>query len=284
MTSTSGQKKFVPPNFSSEQQKIKEKMDKIKHKIIIFSGKGGVGKSTVSANLAFGLANRGYKVGILDSDFHGPDIPLLLGIQDRRPGIIPETNEITPVVGPLGIKAMSIGFLIEDPKQPVIWRGPLKLKAIKEFIMNVDWGELDFIIIDFPPGTGDEVLTAMQVIPNIDGSIIVTTPQEVALLDSRKAVVMSQKLNVPVLGIIENMAGFICPHCGKKTYIFGIGGGENAAKELNVDFLGRVPLDVRLRELSDEGKPFIVNYPDAEASKALTEIINKILQKIGEKQ
>ena len=284
MNTPINQKKFVPPSFSSEQQKIKEKMDKIKHKIIIFSGKGGVGKSTVSANLAFGLASKGYKVGILDSDFHGPDIPLLLGIQGQHPSVIPETNEIAPVIGPLGIKTMSIGFLIEDPKQPVIWRGPLKLKAVKEFLMNVSWGELDFIIIDFPPGTGDEVLTAMQTVPNIDGSIIVTTPQEVALLDSRKAVVMSQKLSVPVLGIIENMAGFICPHCGKKTYIFGIGGGENAAKELSVDFLGRVPLDVRLRELSDEGKPYIVNYPDAEASKALTEIINKVLEKVGEKK
>ncbi|MGQ4832498.1 MAG: Mrp/NBP35 family ATP-binding protein [Candidatus Asgardarchaeia archaeon] len=268
----------------SENERIAKKLGKIKHKILVFSGKGGVGKSTVSANLAFGLASKGFSVGVLDADFHGPDIPLLMGVQNEKPLVEAGSNEILPVIGPLGIKIMSIGFLIDDPTKPVVWRGPLKLKAIKEFLTTVKWGELDFLIIDFPPGTGDEILTAMQTIPNIDGTVIVTTPQEVALLDSRKAVTMSKLLKVPVLGIIENMAGFICPHCNKKTYIFGYGGGENAAKQLNVDFLGRLPLDVRVRELSDEGKPFIVEYPDAEVSKAFMKIIDEILEKIGEKK
>ncbi|MHA1469496.1 MAG: Mrp/NBP35 family ATP-binding protein [Candidatus Asgardarchaeia archaeon] len=276
-------KQNIAIQLQNEEKKIAEKMGKIKHKILIFSGKGGVGKSTVSANLAFGLAHKGFSVGVLDADFHGPDIPLLMGVQDKKPTVDAETNEIIPGIGPLGIKIMSIGFLIDDPNRPVVWRGPLKLKAIREFLMNVKWGEMDFLIVDFPPGTGAEILTAMQSIPNIDGTIVVTTPQEVALLDSRKAVTMSKLLNVPLLGVIENMAGFICPHCGQKTYIFGIGGGENAAKQLGVDFLGRLPLDVRVRELSDEGKPFIIEYPEAEVSRAFMEIVDKILEKVGKK-
>jgi len=270
------------PGQDAEQKLIEEKMNKIKHKIVIFSGKGGVGKSTVSANLAFGLAWKGYRVGILDADFHGPDVPLLMGVQHLRPSA--DGDEIIPVMAPLNIKVMSIGFLLDDQNTPVIWRGPLKTKAIKDFLIKVRWGEMDFLIIDFPPGTGDEILTAMQILPKLDGSIIVTTPQDVALLDSRKAVMMSKKLNVPVLGIIENMSGFVCPHCGKITYIFGKDGGKNAAKELNVDFLGALPLDIRVRELSDAGRPFIVEYPDAEVSKAFMAIVEKIIQKVSKQQ
>lgn len=265
------------PGQEKEKQLLEDKMNKIKHKIVIFSGKGGVGKSTVSANLAFGLAWKGYSVGILDADFHGPDVPLLMGVQNMRPSV--DGDEILPVIAPLNIKVMSIGFLLEDQNTPIIWRGPLKTKAIKDFLMKVRWGDLDFLIVDFPPGTGDEILTAMQTLQNLDGSIIVTTPQEVALLDSRKAVVMSKKLNVPVLGIIENMSGFVCPHCGKITYIFGKDGGKKAAKELNVDFLGALPIDVRVRELSDTGKPFIVEFQDAEVSNAFMQIVDKIIEK-----
>ncbi|MCD6380919.1 MAG: P-loop NTPase, partial [Candidatus Odinarchaeota archaeon] len=409
-----------------------EKMSKIKHKIVVYSGKGGVGKSTISVQMSLALAHENYKVGIFDADIHGPDVPLLLNLEEES--IEVEDGEIIPIEGPLGLKVMSIGFML-DRTTPVIWRGPLKLKFIREMLSKVKWGELDYLIIDLPPGcldskmdvlvpdgshrsiselslgemvvslekfrkipheaylsvnevkkifdmgygsvytintedgelrgtslhpilyfdendgrlhwkpilelkrgelilsldrirkdcgkllgdfklvevksveyvgrrrifdvtvgrdhnfisngfivhnTGDEVLTIMQSIKNIDGAIIVTTPQEVSILDSGRALSMANKMNVRMLGVVENMSGFICPHCGKKTYIFGRGGGRKLAEKLRADFLGEVPLDVKLRESSDKGVPFIVENPEEEVSRAIFSIVDKVRKKVEE--
>ncbi len=256
----------------------KDPLEKVKHKIVVASGKGGVGKSTVAVNLATALAMQGLKVGIMDIDIHGPNVPLMLGLEGEHP--MAEENKIYPVEGPLGIKVMSMAFLLKTSDTPIIWRGPLKMKAIEQFIKDVSWDELDYLIIDSPPGTGDELLSILQLIKDVDGVVIVTTPQDVSVLDSSKAVNMAKQMNKDVLGIIENMSGFICPHCGEITYIFGRGGGANAAKTLGVPFLGEVPLEVSVRELSDKGEPFIAANPDSASAKAFLEIVNKIREKV----
>ncbi|MHA1860318.1 MAG: P-loop NTPase [Candidatus Asgardarchaeia archaeon] len=416
--------------YLEEQAKIDDKMSKIKHKIVVYCGMGGVGKSTISVQMSLALAHEKYKVGIFDADIHGPDVPLLLDLEEKN--IEVEGGEIIPIEGPLGLKVMSLGFML-DRTTPIIWRGPLKLKFIREMLSKVNWGELDYLIIDLPPGclesemdvlipdgsyrdireltpgemvvslekfrkapheaylsinevkkifdmgyssvytintedgelrgtslhpilyfdeddgrfywkrilelrrgdlilsldrirkdcgkllgdfklvevksvfcvgrrkifdiavdrdhnfisngfvvhnTGDEVLTIMQSIKNIDGAIIVTTPQEVSILDSGRALSMANKMNVRILGVIENMSGFICPHCGKKTYIFGRGGGRKLTEKLGADFLGEVPLDVKLRESSDRGIPFIVENPEEEVSKAIFNIVDKVRKKV----
>ena len=207
-----------------EDVKLIRKLSKIKHTIIVMSGKGGVGKSTVSVNLAVGLSMRGYEVGILDGDIHGPNIPKMLNIEDVS--LVADDNGIYPALVPPHLKVMSMAFLSSSRDQPIVWRGPMKMGALRKFIEDVYWGDLDYLIVDLPPGTGDEPLTIAQLIPNADGSIIVTTPQDVALLDSRKTVVFSENLHVPVLGIVENMAGMACPHCGEEIDLFKIGGGR----------------------------------------------------------
>ena len=263
---------------------IRERMSKVKYKIAVMSGKGGVGKTTVSVNLAYSLAMKGYKVGLLDADIYGPDVPIATGIKNQIPMVM--DNLIIPIKGPLGVRIMSIQFLLEQEDQPIIWMGPLVAKAIQQFIAQVNWGELDFLIIDLPPGTGDEALTVMKYIPELTGVVIVVTPQKIAIHDARKAVKMAQVVGVPVLGIIENMRGFICPKCGAVTYIFGKGGGEEAARELNVPFLGDLPLDPRVVTLTDEGKPFISDQ-DTLIAKKFIEIVDKLLEEIknmGEKK
>ena len=256
---------------------IKERMGRVKYKIAVMSGKGGVGKTTVSVNLAYALALRKYKVGLLDADIYGPDVPIAIGIKDKFPMVM--NNLIIPFKGPLGIRVMSIQFLLEKEDQPIIWMGPLVAKAIQQFIAQVDWGELDFLIIDLPPGTGDEALTVMKYVPDLTGVVIVVTPQKIAIHDARKAVKMAQIVGVPVLGIIENMRGFVCPKCGAITYIFGKGGGEEAAKELRVPFLGDLPLDPRVVKFTDEGKPFIAEKNSLIAEK-FSSIIDKLLEEI----
>jgi ATP-binding protein involved in chromosome partitioning len=244
---------------------------------MVMSGKGGVGKTTVAVNLAFALQMKGMEVGLLDSDIHGPDVPKMLGIGKSKPDI--ESNEIIPSRIPLGmgraLKVISMAFFLEKDS-PVIWRGPLKMSALQQFLSDVRWGDLDYLIMDLPPGTGDEPLSIVQLIPDVTGSIIVTTPQDVALLDSRRAVNFSKKLNVPVIGIIENMSGFKCPHCGKEIDLFKTGGGYKASEELQVPFLGKIPIDPKIVEASDAGKPFILEHPDLEAAKAFNEIVDKI--------
>ena len=239
-----------------EDAAVAANVSKIKHKIMVMSGKGGVGKTTVAANLAFALAMSGLDVGLMDADIHGPDIPKILGIEDKRPEV--SEDKMSPILVTPRLKAISIGFLLPNRDSSIIWRGPMKMNAIRQFISDVDWGELDYMIVDLPPGTGDEPLSVVQLMKEVDGAIIVTTPQDLALLDSRKAVDFSNVVHVPVIGIIENMSGFVCPHCGKETNIFKYGGGERSASELGVPFLGRVPLDPKMVEAADNGTPFVL--------------------------
>ncbi len=255
---------------------IEERMKSVKHKIMVMSGKGGVGKTTVAVNLAFALGMKGMGVGLLDADIHGPNVPKMLNLEGGK--IQSKGEGIKPVSYSLGmreIRVMSMAFLLEKDA-PVVWRGPLKMKAIQQFLSEVEWGDLDYLIIDLPPGTGDEPLSIAQLITNVNGSIIVTTPQDVALMDSRRSVNFSKVLKVPVIGIIENMSGMKCPHCGRDINIFGSGGGEKAAREMGVTFLGRIPIDPKIVKNSDSGTPFIIKNPDSESSRAFNEIVGKI--------
>jgi Mrp family chromosome partitioning ATPase len=258
-----------------EERKVTETLAKIKNRLLVFSGKGGVGKSTVSANLAFALASKGLKVGLLDVDIHGPNLAKMLGVEDKRMDV--SSLGIKAVEVNENLKLVSISFLLQDPSLPVIWRGPMKMKAIQQFLGDVDWGKLDWLIIDSPPGTGDEPLSVAQLIP-ATGALVVTTPQEVSLMDSRKAVIFAHRLNLKVTGIIENMSGMVCPHCGKRIDLFKEGGGEKAAFELGVPFLGKIPLDPQIVTSGDEGKPFIIHQPNSEASKALAKIVEDIIK------
>jgi ATP-binding protein involved in chromosome partitioning len=268
------------PDFSNPE--ITERMKLVKHKIMVLSGKGGVGKSTVAVNLACALAWQGHQVGILDADIHGPDVPKMLGTEGTR--LMGGESGLEPAIGPLNIRIVSMDFLLQTADTPVIWRGPLKMRVLSEFLSKVNWGQLDYLVIDLPPGTGDESLSIMQLLPDLDGVIIVTTPQEVALLDSRKAANMVKQMQLPILGIVENMSGFHCPHCGKVTNIFGKDGGRNAAKELNIFFLGALPFDHRVMTLSDEGKPFIVSTPDTPVAKAFQAIVERLLPRLGRRR
>ena len=257
-----------------EIQRLKTRMAKIKHKLAVISGKGGVGKTTVAVNLAVALAMRGREVGILDADISGPCVPKMLGISGSR--LVAGPPGIFPVVGPLGVRVVSMDFLLPSEDTPVIWRGPLKAAAIRQFLADIVWGPLDYLIVDLPPGTGDEPLTIMQFLPDMDGTIIVTVPSEVSQVVVKKAISFSRKLGIPVVGVIENMSGFVCPKCGTYIPILGEGGGERMAKKMGVPFLGRIPIDVRICEASDSGEPFIVKHKDTPAAKAFLEIAEKI--------
>lgn len=259
-------------NMDERKKKINEKMSKIKYKIAVMSGKGGVGKSTVSVNLAYGLSMRGYKVGILDADLHGPNVPLMFG----REGIkLPTISTPLPITDNLSISSLS--FFVPDG-DPVIWRGPQKMGAILEMLEGIDWGEIDFLIIDLPPGTGDETLTIAQNIGIDAKSIVVTTPQDVSLLDSKRTVKFSRLINLELLGIIENMSGFICPDCGKEVNIFKKGGAEKMAQETKQTFLGSIPMEANIVEAGDTGLPYIAN--DSVASRKMNDIISRIIEKL----
>ncbi|MBU7044728.1 MAG: Mrp/NBP35 family ATP-binding protein [Theionarchaea archaeon] len=253
---------------------IQDNLKDVTHILVVMSGKGGVGKSTVAANLAFALSIKGKSVGLLDCDIHGPSIPKLLGIENTPPEA--SQGGIQPIVVPPSLKVMSMAFLLPSTDSPVIWRGPVKMKVLKDFLGQVRWGDLDYLIIDLPPGTGDEPLSIGQLLPNSDGAIIVTTPQDVALLSVRKSITFAKTLNMSVIGIIENMSGFICPHCSKEINIFGSGGGEKAAQELGLAFLGKLPLDASIVESGDEGKPFVFFQKDTSTSKTFFKIVDKI--------
>ncbi len=253
----------------------------VKHVILVLSGKGGVGKSTVSANLAYSLANRGYSTGLVDLDIHGPNIPKMLGIEGARLQSY-DGKVIEPVRVTGNLAVISMAFLLPERSTPVIWRGPMKMGVIKQFLEDVNWGDLDYLVVDLPPGTGDEALTIVQLAPNIAGAVIVTTPQEVAILDSGKAVEFIKKLELPVLGIVENMSGFVCPHCGEEIDIFGKGGGEAEAKELGVPFLGAIPLDPEMRKAADEGKPFIIRRAggDSPTWKSIDAVMEALVKQV----
>lgn len=247
----------------------------VKNTIAVASGKGGVGKSTISVNLALALSNCLAKVGLFDADIYGPTIPQMLGVKKE---VYAEAGKIIPVQN-FNLKIISIDFFLEE-STPVIWRGPLVAGAIQQFLRDVDWGELDYMIIDLPPGTGDAQLTLAQTIP-LTGAVIVTTPQDVAKKIAVKALKLFQQLNVPILGIIENMSYFVCPHCGKRSDIFSSGGGKKAGQDLGVPFLGEIPLDMNLRVSGDEGEPFLLKFPDSEISQIFAQIAGNLARQIS---
>ena len=293
--------------YQQMQRKMRiSKMDEnIKHKIMVLSGKGGVGKSTVATGLALSLARQGKKVGLMDIDITGPNVPKMLGLEQADLNV--EEGQIHPADGPSGLKVISMAFLLEDPDKPVIWRGPIKLGAIQQFIGDVAWGELDTLIIDFPPGTSDEPLTVSQSLPGIDGVVIVTTPQEVALLDSRKSINFAKTISVPVLGVVENMRGYTlrgtsapnsqisvmgpggvpieCHSDGDGNWdmtldVFKSGGGEEASKEMGVPFLGALPFDPGIVRGGDDGVHRIIAEPEGETARAFESIVESVLEQL----
>lgn len=247
----------------------------VKYIIAISSGKGGVGKSTVSANLACALALTGAKVGLLDADLYGPNIPMMMG---STTGPEQKDGKILPVEN-YGVKLISMAFLVPE-EAPLVWRGPMVHQYLQAFFRDVLWGELDYLLIDLPPGTGDVQLSLSQMVP-LAGAITVTTPQEVALYDVRKGMAMFQKVNVPLLGIVENMSHFVCGHCGERTEIFSYGGGERAAEKLGIPFLGRIPIDPAIRDGGDTGHPIVMAQPDSPQAKAFREIAQRIITAMG---
>jgi ATP-binding protein involved in chromosome partitioning len=253
---------------------------KVRNVILILSGKGGVGKTTVAVNLATALSSHGYHTGLLDLDIHGPDVAKMLGLE----GHLLESfgKKIVPVQVTGNLSVVSMAFLLPESSTPVIWRGPMKMTVIRQFLEDVEWGSLDFLVVDLPPGTGDEALSIIQLAPHIRGAVVVTTPQEVSILDISKAVRFAEKMDVPVLGIIENMSGMICPHCGEEVQLFGKGGGEKAAKDLGVPFLGAIPLDPDIVKSSDEGRPYVLRHSDSPAWKAIDGIMEELLKQVKE--
>jgi len=261
--------------FEEEQKRISETVSKIKHRIAVFSGKGGVGKTTVAVNLAYGFKLKGFWTGILDADVTGPNVPKMLGIDDNP---IVMKDQLLPFEKN-GVKMISMAGLLKKG-QPLIWRGPLRSKIINQFLADVIWEELDYLIADLPPGTGDEILSiAQQMKP--DYAVIVTTPQEVSVIDAERAVNMAKQLNIPNIGIVENMSTLICPYCKKEISLFGKGGGQVLAKETNAQFLGSIPIDTDICALSDNGIPFILEKPDSEASKVYKSIVDSIISQLN---
>lgn len=256
--------------------KLKEKIELIKDTIVVMSNKGGVGKSTVAVNIAVGLVKRNYSVGLLDADLHGPSVFKMLGLEGEK--IFMLENQIMPLEPMDNLKVISMSGLIESSESPLIWRGPMKIKVIEQLLADVEWGELDFLIVDLPPGTGDEPLSIMQFIPSISGTVIVTTPQGIATLDARKAVNFSRKLNTPIIGIVENMSSMICPHCKENIDIFKKSGGKNIALDMNVPFLGELGFDPQIVEAADNGETLL----DLDCSNIVAEQMNEILTNILE--
>jgi ATP-binding protein involved in chromosome partitioning len=257
-------------------QNIEKNMAKIKHKIVIISGKGGVGKTTVAVNLAMSLASIGLRVGILDVDITGPNVIKMLGISpELKPSVDPDAKKFYPVIGPLNMKVMSMALLTSNPDEPVIWRGPMKMGVVRQFLGDAVWDDLDYLVCDLPPGTSDETLDILQLIPD-ENVIVVTTPQEVALMDARKTIKMSMVMERNVLGIIENMSGFKCPHCGKYIDLYPPGGAEKAAKDFNVLLLGKIPFEVELGIQGDRGLPFVIKNPESESAKAFKQVVKQI--------
>lgn len=249
----------------------------VKNIIAVASGKGGVGKSTTSVNLALALAAEGATVGVLDADIYGPSQPRMLGVSGTRPESS-DGQSLDPVLS-YGLQSMSIGYLIDDDT-PMIWRGPMVTQALEQLLNDTQWREVDYLVIDMPPGTGDTQLTLAQKVP-VSGSVIVTTPQDIALLDARKAYKMFEKVEVPVLGVVENMSIHICSKCGHEEHIFGKGGGENMAEEYGIPFLGALPLDIRIREEADSGKPTVIAEPDSRIAQIYREIARRVAAKLA---
>ena len=265
-----------PPAAAHAAMPVRTVLPGVRRKIAVASGKGGVGKSTVAANLALALRRGGASVGLLDADIYGPSQQLMMGCRERP--LVNAEEKIVPVDAQ-GVKVMSLGFLM-DTDQPVIWRGPMVMKALQQFIEDVAWGELDYLVVDLPPGTGDAQLTMTQQVP-LDGAVIVTTPQDVALIDARKGLAMFQRVNVRVLGIVENMSAFVCPHCGARSEIFKSGGGRRTAAELGVPFLGDIPIDPAVVVGGDAGTPIVASHPDSVAAQAFVALAAEVVSALG---
>lgn len=263
-------------NEALQEMIIEEKLANIDNILIVLSGKGGVGKSTVAANLTLGLSLQGFTTGILDVDIHGPSIPKLLGIAGQRIGVI--NDELKPIECYANINVVSMGLLIDNTETPIIWRGPMKANAIRELVQHVAWGKLDYLIVDCPPGTGDEPLSIAQMLGKKARAVIVTTPQEVATIDVEKCITFCNQLGLPIAGIIENMSGYICPHCGKGTDIFSSGGGEKLAHKFTVPFLGKIPIEPDITKSGDEGKPYLYYYGKSETAKRIDDIVRQIIE------
>jgi Mrp family chromosome partitioning ATPase len=259
-----------------KDEEITKNMSGVKNKFMVFSGKGGVGKTTVAVNLAYRIMSKGYKVGLLDIDIHGPNVIKIMGLEKEK---LTSTNKkIEPIKAFSNMKVISTASMLQSEDSPVIWRGPMKMKLIRQFLSDVNWGVIDYMIIDSPPGTGDEPLSIAQLMPNLNGGIIVTTPQNMATMDAKKSIRFAQQLKMPFIGVIENMSGFICPHCGKRIDIFKTGGGQRIASEMGAEFLGRIPYDEQVMSLSDEGKLYLENYKNGTpVSEAFNHISNKII-------
>ena len=262
----------------AEEEAIKLSLSKIKHKIFVLSGKGGVGKSSVSANLAASLAKKGYKTGLMDVDVHGPSIAQMLGLNELL-DISQESQMLLPKQVNENLKVVSVQALMQDRDQAIIWRGPAKTGMIRQFVSSVDWGELDYLVIDAPPGTGDEPLTVVQTIPEAKG-VIVTTPQEVALADIRKSISFCKTVRMDTLGIVENMAGFECPHCHQHIELFSSGGGEKTAQNFGLSFLGSIPFDTSVVASGDSGVPVMMKDDETLFSKAFNQVVDNILDKL----
>jgi len=257
-----------------DRQLLASRLCRIRYKVVVLSGKGGVGKSTVAVNLAVALMLAGKKVGLLDVDIHGPSVPTMLGLEGEH--LQGGADGLVPVeVG--GLKVMSIGFFLNSQDDAVIWRGPLKMNVIKQFLKDVAWGDLDYLIIDSPPGTGDEPLSVCQLVGKLDGAIIVTTPQKVAAVDVRKSINFCRQLKVPVLGVVENMSGFACPKCGEVTQVFRTGAGRQIARDMLVPFLGAIPLDPQVAEACDSGKAFVHQYASTPTAKAMLAVVRPLI-------
>lgn len=265
----------APPGRPQEELWARAPIPGVEHVIAVGSGKGGVGKSTVAINLAAALHQMGNRVGILDADVHGPDVPILMGVEGRpRPS---SEGKILPLEAH-GLKVMSLGFFL-DPQEPAIWRGPIVGGLVQQFFRDVAWGQLEHLLVDLPPGTGDAQLTMVQKV-QLTGAVIVTTPQDLALQDAMKGLAMFRKLDVPILGVVENMSTFICPHCGEPSHIFDHGGGEEAARARGVPFLGAVPLDLAVRTSGDSGRPIVLQDPDSAAGIAFLKIAERLLEEL----
>ena len=260
---------------AQNEKALQSKLDRIGHIFIVLSGKGGVGKSTVAVNLALSLSLRGMRMGILDVDIHGPSIPKLLGLSGQRIAI--QNEEFVPVEVYGNLKAVSMGFLLAGNDLPVIWRGPMKAKVIREFVQNVAWGDLDCLVVDCPPGTGDEPLSVAQILGAKSTAVIVTTPQQMATIDVEKCITFCRQLNVPIAGVIENMSGFVCPDCGKEVNIFASGGGEGLAERFGIPFLGKIPLDPDIVKSGDEEQPYVRFYSKTRTAVKFGEIVDRIV-------
>lgn len=260
---------------AQQDNAITRSLGKIKNKILVMSGKGGVGKSTVSVNLALSLANRGHKVGLMDVDLHGPDVVRMLDLKGTLTPPASKHDLVPPLEYNENLKVVSLEYMMKDRDEAIIWRGPLKIQAIRQFVSDMDWGELDYLIIDAPPGTGDEPLSVAQTIPNLR-AVVVTTPQKVALADVRKSINFCKAVSLEITGVVENMSGFVCPHCNETVDIFQSGGGEAIAREFELPFLGRVPMDPKVVLAGDEGKPYLSSDEQSPATQAFSEIVNAV--------